>query len=484
MNNTNTDKPNITEQRVPICVDLDGTLLRSDLLLEALFVLLKQQIGLIFLLPFWLLRGKAHFKHQIAQRVDLDVSVLPYNQPFLEHLQTQRQNGQHLILATASHQKYAEQVAVHLGIFDAVLASNEQVNLSGDQKLARLLEHYGEKGFDYAGNAYVDLKIWPRARQSILVNPAPGLTQAAQRCANVTAVFADPAPGISTYLQATRVYQWLKNLLIFVPLLAAHKLTDIQLVTHAVLAFLAFGLCASSAYLLNDLLDLTADRHHPRKRLRALASGTLPIIHGAMLVPLLLVAGFGITFWLPLEFFAVLLLYFIATLAYSFVLKRIVILDVVTLAGLYTVRILAGAAAITVAPSFWLLAFSMFLFFSLALVKRYAEMIAMQASGKATLRGRGYLVSDLPSLDSLGAASGLMAVLVLALYINSPEIRTLYSHPHLIWLICPILLYWVSRVWLLAGRGLMHDDPIIFALRDGASRWIALVTAILLYGAK
>jgi 4-hydroxybenzoate polyprenyltransferase len=467
----------------PLCVDLDGTLVKSDLLVESFFVLLRQAPLAILLMPFWLLRGKAYLKEQIARRVQLDVTVLPYHAEFLAYLRQAHAAGRRLVLATASHLHFAEQVAVYLGIFQAVMATVAGHNLSRSRKGERLVAAYGKRGFDYAGNSRADLAVWSLARAALVVNPALGVERAARALLPVTAVFDDRRGGWKVYLEALRLRQWLKNVLLFVPLLAAHRYHEFDPLAQGVLAFLAFGLCASSVYLLNDLLDLPADRHHPRKRHRPFAAGTLSVVHGAALVPALLGAAFIVAAWLPLTYLEVLTGYYLLTLTYSVHLKQVVMLDVLTLAGLYVVRLIAGGAAVGVPLSFWLLALSLFLFLSLALVKRYAELLDLRRSGNDEAQGRGYHVEDLALLRAMGAASGYLAVLVLALYVNSPEVRILYHYPEVIWLLCPLVLYWVSRVWIMAHRGEMHDDPVVFALRDRHSQRLVLIGALILWAA-
>lgn len=468
---------------IPLCVDLDGTLTRSDVLLESIFVIIKQNILYAFMLPLWLLKGKAHIKQQIANRIDLDFSLLPYNEPFLDYLREQKAQGRRLILATASNIKYAEQIALYLGIFDEVLASDADTNLGGLRKRQRLLDAFGERGFDYAGNAQIDLKIWTEARKAILVNPESGVREKAKELVTVERVFEDQKSGLRPYFKALRLQQWLKNILVFIPLVMAHQIHDLKLITQLVLAFLAFGLCASSVYLLNDLLDLPADRQHPTKCNRALAAGIVSIKHATLLIPVLLLTSFTIALWLPTAFLGALALYYVVTLAYSLRLKRVALVDVIVLAGLYTMRLIAGGTAVTVPLSFWLLAFSMFLFFSLALVKRYSELLVLLRKNKQSDQGRGYCVADLETLAKFGAASGLMAVLVLALYINSEKVKSLYSHPEAIWLLCPLLLYWISRIWLMARRNQMHEDPVVFAIGDRHTNWLLLIGLLTLWAA-
>jgi 4-hydroxybenzoate polyprenyltransferase len=475
------DSPTDTSTR-PLCVDLDGTLLRTDLLVESVFALLKQNILYVFLLPLWLVKGKAFLKHQIAERVEIDASLLPYHDTFLTYLREEYAQGRRLILATASNEKFAEAVALYLNIFHDVMASDVTTNLSGQRKLQRLQELFGDSGFDYAGNAMVDLPLWKHAEQAVLVKPERGVKAAAEQQGSIAKVFDESeGPPLKRYIKALRLHQWLKNLLVFIPLLMAHRFGDVTLLAQAALAFLAFGLCASSVYLLNDLLDLPDDRQHPTKHKRPFAAGSISIFYGALLIPVLLVSAFGIALLLPIEFLGVLVLYYTITLAYSLRLKRVALVDVLTLAGLYTIRIIAGAAAVSVVPSFWLLAFSMFLFLSLALVKRFTELLTLQQQERKSASGRGYTSVDLEALSQFGSASAYMAVLVLALYINGEVVNDLYSHPEAIWLLCPLLLYMVTRIWLLARRDELHEDPVVFVIRDRRSQWLAGVGAILLW---
>jgi len=470
--------PSNDKNRRPLCVDVDGTLIRTDLLHESVFALLKQNFLDVFRLPFWLLKSKAHLKSEIATRVDIDVSVLPYNQPFLNYLREEHTTGRRLIMATASNVKFARAVAAHLGIFEDVLASDDKTNLSGQQKADRLVKTYGERGFDYAGNGHVDKKIWKHAHDAILVNASRGLEKAVSDNVVVSRVFEDRAAQLPAYLRAMRPQQWLKNLLLFVPLLLAHKIQDAQLLFHTVLAFIAFGLCASSVYLLNDLLDLAADRHHPSKCKRPFAAGSISILGGVILIPLLLIPSAAIATALPTAFQATLAVYYAITLSYSIGLKRAPIIDVLVLAGLYTLRIIAGAAAIQVPPTFWILSFSMFLFLSLALAKRFTELSGSKEIGN--IKGRGYRAVDLETLAQFGTSSAFVSVLVLALYINGETVQELYTYPEVLWALCPIMLYLVGRVWLLARRGELDEDPVVFFVRDRRSQVFMLLGALTL----
>ena len=474
--------PANTPDSTPICVDLDGTLIRSDLLIESSLALLRRNPLYAFRMGAWLLRGKAVLKREIAARVEIDATLLPYEPRVVAWLQSESADRPR-VLCTASDRKFADSVAAHIGGFGTVLASDGERNLAGANKAQTLLDRYGERGFDYAGNATADLAVWRHARRAIVVNAAPSLSQRAAQLTQVEQVFAHESGRARACLKALRPHQWLKNLLVLLPLLASHRLFDTTAIVGSIIAFFCFGLCASGVYVLNDLLDLEADRKHPRKRLRPFAAGALPLITGLVAAPLLTLAAFALAMAFAPRFALVLLGYYVLTLAYSFGLKRIAMLDTVVLAALYTVRIVAGTVAINAILSFWLLAFSMFLFLSLALVKRYTELRTLLLHGRNRSDGRGYEVDDLGLIQSLGAASGYLAVLVLALYINSTASEALYRHAHVLWLLCPTLLYWVSRVWFKAHRGLMHDDPVVFALTDRVSRIVLLLCAIVVIGA-
>jgi len=403
----------------PLVVDLDGTLLRTDILLESAISYLRHYGVHSLKLPFWLFRGKANLKARIAERTTLDIITLPYNESVITFLE-QEKGRRPLVLATASHRFYAQQIADHLGLFDQVIASDHDCNLSSGRKRDRLVALFGERGYDYMGNSYADLDVWRSARQAHLVDPDPGLELQARKYGNVSGVIHSRAPFPKSLLHALRPHQWLKNLLLFIPLLASHTFFNTASLLHSLLAFLLFSICASSGYLINDLLDLENDRHHPRKKHRPLASGELPLIAGLTAAPLLALTAFALSsLLLPSTFTIILALYFLLTLLYSQWLKQIMGIDTLVLATLYTLRILAGAYACSVVPSFWILAFSIFLFLSLAMVKRYAELFDSRSKGMSEkTRGRGYFPTDLDIVSNLGSSSGYLAVMVLALYIQ------------------------------------------------------------------
>lgn len=456
-----------------IVVDLDGTLINSDMLMENLFLFLRLHPLRFFVIFVWLMGGKAHFKRRLADAVLPGVCDLPYNKALLAWLLQRKEDGATLVLATASDKRIANAVANHLGIFNEVFGT-ESINLSSRNKRVAIVQRFGEKGYEYIGNSFADLAVWHSSAVIHVANPEQGVLAAARKIGTVDMLFENRPPYFRTFIKALRIHQWAKNLLLYVPLLASHRIMEAQLLWSGLLAFISFGACASSVYLLNDLLDLPDDRQHPTKCNRPLAAGTLPIFHALVLIPVLLLGAFFVALWLlPIQFTMVLAAYYILTLAYSLWLKRVVMLDVLILAMLYTVRVVAGTAAMSLVTTFWILAFCVFIFLSLAFVKRYTELFDARQKGKTKKSsGRGYYPADNELLASLGGASGYISVLVLALYINDAVSASMYRSPQWMWASVPMLLFWVSRVWLLTHRGQMDDDPIVFALRDNVSRWL------------
>jgi 4-hydroxybenzoate polyprenyltransferase/phosphoglycolate phosphatase-like HAD superfamily hydrolase len=459
----------VSDADVPLCVDLDGTLIATDSLWEALLLLAKGRPLDLAQAPLWASRGKAHFKQQIAQRVKVDVALLPYRQDVLEFLREEKQAGRRLVLATASHRSVARAVADHLGIFDEVVASDDD-NLLGEAKLAELEKRFGTKRFDYVGDSSSDVCLWKAARRAYVVAPGRKVLRRATAVCTPHRVFERTDLGRALF-KAIRPHQWVKNLLLLVPLILAHKLGDGHKILAGAFAFLAFSLCASAIYIVNDLLDLESDRKHPTKRRRPFAAGKLSVKTGMILSAGLLLIAFGISLPLPWQFRGLLAAYLALTTAYSFWLKRKLLVDVILLSALYTHRIISGAAAVEVPLTMWLLAFSMFFFLSLAFAKRYAELIQVEDSGEAHIKGRGYEVRDLRVIESVGPTSGYLAVLVFCNYLDSAVVQSLYpdGRYRLLWLVAPVLLYWITRVWFIARRRQLHEDPIVFAIRDRRS---------------
>jgi 4-hydroxybenzoate polyprenyltransferase/phosphoserine phosphatase len=466
---------------IDLVVDLDGTLIATDLLWESTFQLLKQNMFYLFLLPIWALRGKGYLKHQISLRVAIDPAILPYRGDFISYLREEHGKGRRLVLATGAARRFAESIAAHLGVFDAVHATDENHNLTSTLKTRFLLETFGDAKFAYAGNSKADIPVFNAASEAIVV--APDRAAAKWQRAHSARLFEAPKPSWKAFFKMLRAHQWMKNTLIFVPAILNHELTDWPVLLNAVIAFFAFSAAASAIYILNDLFDLPLDRQHARKRNRAFASGMFSIPFGLKIAIGLLVLSGLLATQLHWTFAAVLVVYLIATTAYSLSLKRMLLIDVLTLAGLYTLRILAGSAANQIEGSFWLLAFSSFFFLSLALVKRYVELQNTSLVEKNRIAGRGYRQADREVVAQCGVASAFAAALVLALYVNSDAVVSLYSYPWLIWPLCPIVLYLNIRIWILAHRGEMHDDPVVFIISDWRSQVvIAIGAALLFYG--
>ncbi len=459
----------------PLVVDVDGSLIRGDLLIEGIARLLSVSPLSLFALPFWLVaaavRGRAGLKRRIVEAVPLPPDTLALNPAVLEEIAAAKAAGRSVYLASASDARAVSPLAKTVGAAGCI-ASDGRTNLAGDAKAAALVARFGERGFDYIGNERRDLAVWKRSRHSIGVGLSARLAHKLRALDGGAQFLPGLGGGPRDWLRALRPHQWVKNVLVFVPLIAAH---DTNAGTYLVAAgvFAALSAVASGTYVLNDLLDLPHDRGHPAKRHRPMAAGKVPLLPMIGVGAALAAGGLALAFWLSTAAGLWVLAYLALTCAYSLSLKRRIFVDVTVLAMLYAVRVLAGGVAASVPLSPWLLAFSLFLFLALAIVKRQGELTG---SGRPA-RGRGYLAEDLPALAALGAASGFASVVILALYIQSPETGERYASLEFLWLICPLLLYWLGRLALLAGRGRnfnghgINDDPLIFALRDRTS-WL------------
>jgi 4-hydroxybenzoate polyprenyltransferase/phosphoglycolate phosphatase-like HAD superfamily hydrolase len=464
-------------------VDLDGTLVKTDTLVEASLQLLAKRPWLALQFGFWLVEGKANFKERVARNVEFRAGTLPYNSAVLAYLSEQKAAGRTIVLATAAHRNFADAVATHLGLFDAVVATEHGVNLRSANKAELLERRYGRHGFAYIGDSSADAPVWRQAGEVLCV----GIGHRVRAALASSGVKIDREfPGASAHplrslIRSLRTHQSAKNVLVFVALLASHRVADLHRVRDTILCWLAFSLCSSSAYLINDLLDLEADRTHPTKRNRPFASGDLPVAAGVLLAPAILALGLLLSTAIAPQVTAMLAIYFAVTLLYSIKLKELVLIDVLVLAGLYAWRVLTGAAASSVEVSPWLGAFSLFFFLSLAFVKRYTELLNLTSAPQTVTRRRGYLPVDLEQVRTFGIASGYIAVLVMSMYLNnSSEARLLYRNPARLWLVLPVLIYWISRIWLIAGRNRMHDDPVLFALRDRVSHIAGLAVLAIL----
>ena len=466
---------------IPLAVDLDGTLIATDLLWEGLFLLLRRNPLYLFMVPIWMLSGPARLKQELAARLDIDPAGLPYREKLVERLREERAAGRRIVLATGTPRKFADAIAAHLGVFDAVHATDGLHNFTAKRKCAALAEAYGDGGFDYAGNSRHDLACFDMARAAIVV--APDRHAARWQTAHGSELFETPKPTFKTYLKMLRAHQWAKNVLIAVPMVLSHEYFNIGMVAACLLAFVSFSAAASSVYIVNDFFDLALDRQHPTKRKRPFASGLLTIPFGLASAAVLLAISAAAAAFLPPLFWAALAGYLVTTTVYSLAIKRMLLIDVLTLAGLYTMRILAGAAATGTEVSFWLLAFAIFFFLSLALVKRYVELRQSVLVEGERIAGRGYRTEDQEIVAQAGMASAFSSALVLALYIDSDAVKELYATPWMVWPVAPIILYLTMRVWILARRDEMHDDPVVFIISDWRSQAVILFGAVLLVAA-
>ena len=457
---------NFKSSEVPLFVDLDGTYTKTDLLFESFIAAIKKKPLIIFKCIYWLMRGIAALKYNLSKYAEINTSTLPLNREFLLFLKQEKKNGRKLYLATASNEKYAKAIVNNTNLFDGYISSCEKVNLKGRHKLKKIIEV--SERFAYAGNDSVDFEIFEKAEESILVNPSTNAKKKAKKH-TVDKVFDNNTISSKKWLKQLRIYQWLKNLLIFVPLVVSGGFTSISNVVTIAIAFFAFCLLASSTYILNDLLDLESDRLHTRKKNRPLAAGSISIKSAIFAALCLFFISLLTSLSLSNEFSLVLFAYLFLTLFYSFKVKQYIGMDVVVLALLYTMRILAGAVAINVIVSFWLLAFSIFVFLSLALVKRCSEIKSMEAEGKQLAKGRDYNVEDYAVLKSFGTSSAMLALLMFCFYINNSVLTDQYQQPDILWLIVPAICYWLMRMWIKTHRGEMHDDPIVFSLKDRGS---------------
>ncbi|HLY88856.1 MAG TPA: UbiA family prenyltransferase [Acetobacteraceae bacterium] len=460
---------------LPLCIDLDGTLLRIDSLFEATFSAVLADWRVLFQLPRWLAEGRAHLKQELAARWEFVAAQLPYDQDVVQLIELERARGRRIVLCTAADERIANAVAAHLGLFDDVIASDGSSNLRGERKAAELCRRFGEHGFVYAGNDSTDYAVWRHAAAAVVVNAPSSVARTAAELCRVAATIDDRAPRMRAALRALRPYQWVKNVFTLVPLLAAGDFANGAGWRHSLAIMAAFCATASAIYLINDLSDLAADRAHPRKRLRPFASGALSLASGLAMVPVLFVLGA----WLGLASGAVeaLAVYAALSLGYTIRLKEQPLIDVFILAALYTIRLFGGGEASGHPVSMWLLGFSSFLFLSLALVKRVSELYRLQSAALSKTERRGYVVQDLPMLQMFGCASSFASAVVLSLYVQSDTALHAYARPSMLWGVIPLLLFWQCRLWLSASRGYMNDDPIVYAARDWVS-WLVFAGVV------
>lgn len=456
---------------IPLVIDLDSSLLRIDLLHEQALAFVKENPLRIFMIVLWLLQGRAYLKRQLAKAVEMDVSCLPVNQDLADYAQAEHGKGRMVVLATAADFLIASKVARRFGFIDHVIASDGSTNLKGAFKARALAEAFPQ-GFAYAGDSWTDLPVWEAASRAVLVETSKSVTRRAEQVAEIEAVFL-PKGQLRAILKAARLHQWVKNALVFVPLVLGGKMLEAEAWFSAGLAFLALGILASTTYLVNDLWDIEDDRRHWSKRNRPLASGAMSIKAAVIAVPAGLALSFLIGAFAGLPVAAMLFAYLVLTLGYSFAFKRKPVLDAFVLAVLFTLRLVVGIVAVDVVASPWLLVFSMFLFASLSFAKRQTEVQRMMEKGKdigQKIAGRGYFAADLPFILGMGIASGMASVFIMVLYLtNDALFADFYGNSVWLWAIPPALFLWLSRIWMICQRGQLNDDPVAFALRDPKS---------------
>ncbi len=464
-----------------IYVDLDGTLTPCDTMWECVAVVFKQRPWLLMLLPILLFSGRQRIKAKLAEWGQINFKLLPFRIDLVDWLQERRRAGHRIVMATAANVKVATAVAERHHVFDCVLASDNNLNLKARKKAQAIRDDCDQEPFLYIGDSKADQAIWKEAKTAVAIG-ARGVSSLRQLKHSHAIYWPLEQHRFKHAIRAMRPHHWAKNALVFVPLVTAHIFSDLQPWLSACLAFLSFSLTSSAVYLINDLVDLEADRQHHLKKARPMASGVIPIWAGLTIAISCLASSLTLSLWLPSEFRGYLVTYGIVTLIYSLVLKQLAMVDVITLAGLFTLRVLAGGAATSTPISPWLLAFALFFFLSLAVLKRFAEIHHLKTTNRVQTAGRGYHINDGPMLSVMGISNGYISVLVLALYINSPGVNELYNNPFGIWLICPALIYWLSRVWLKAQRGLMLEDPLVYAFRDPASYLVGVFVLVVMLG--
>ena len=464
----------------PLCVDLDGTLVLTDTMWEAFFALIKQEPTHIFSTMWHIKYGRGYGKHKIAAKTSVEPNLLPYNTPLLNWIKAEKASGRKIYLVTGSNEKFAHAVADYLGIFDGVIASTHKRVMSGPDKADALTTQFGDKGFAYAGNSTADLPAWKAADEIILVNTSKAVEALAKQLGPVTKTFPGEALTARLILRAIRWHQWIKNILLFVPVLTAHELMNPSAMVNAALGFISFSAIASAVYVMNDLTDTTADRQNAYKKHRPIAAGRLSPQAAMKIGAVLGVTSIGVALLLPASFLLVIALYILINIAYSLKLKRVIGLDVLIITSLYVLRIFAGSAATGITTSPWLFIFAAGVFLSLALVKRVSEIINAEVQG-SNKSGRAYTSDHLPLLTRIGSISMYASLVVLILYIQNPTVQVLYRVPMLLWLLVPMFWVWMYRVWRITKAGQMHEDPTVFTGKDPASILAGVVAITIVF---
>ena len=471
------------EESVPLYIDLDGTLIRTDLAQEMLVQAAARPEHLAALTRLMAHREWSRVKRYLAEHVDFGPESLPYVAAVIDHAKTARALGRRVVLATAADSIAAHKIAEHLGIFDAVLASEPGSNLKSAAKLEAIRQDAGSDNFEYIGNSTDDIPIWEAAAAQGYVNAPRGITPGPADRANTGIVVEDQAPVWRVLLKAMRPHQWTKNALLFVPMILSASYSEPSNFLLVLVAFLTFSFCASAIYIVNDLLDIEADRAHRSKRNRPFAAGALLPVAGVKaaiaLLAVGLLGGFGLV---GVAFGLVLVGYVGLTFSYSLYLKQFSTVDVVTLALLYSVRLLAGAVAISVPLSPWLLNFALVFFLGLAYLKRYIEIA--RSTGTGRIGKRNYETDEIDFIAMFGIANSALAILTLSLFLNSDTVTETYASPYALWLLLPLFAQWTFRTWIWAKRGKIDDDPVVFALKDRQSRMIIGLCVVLIVVAQ
>lgn len=467
----------------PLCVDCDGTLIKTDIFHESIVGYISLNPLRIFHVLCWVFYGRAICKDNLASRVDIVASNLPYNFEVLDYIIEQKNTGRKIFLVTATHIKYANEVASFLNIFDDVFGTTKTLNLKGKNKAAFLITRFGEYGFDYIGNSRADLPVWEKARRALFVGGASTFHFKLKKInTHVEQISHSASTPLKRYVQLIRMHQWTKNAILFIPLLTSHSFLNIQ---NGILGFLSFSFVASSVYIINDLFDLNNDRVHHLKRKRPIAAGDVGIISSSCLSCALLIVGVGLSFFINTAFTLLIVFYVVITILYSFLLKKLLLIDTIVLSFLYCLRLLAGHLAMNIPLSFWLMSFAIFFFFSLAMSKRFMELKYFLDSGSTgQIKGRGYEGVDLVPLGIVGVSSGILSIAIFSLYLQSDKVVPLYKSPMLLILLIPVFLYWISRVWILAYRGALNEDPIIFAVKDVMSYVLIIIILLVIITAS
>lgn len=470
-------------KNVPIFVDLDGTLIFTDTLLEQILLYLKKNpLNFINILK-WIFIGISHLKNEIRKVIEIQVENLPYNKELILWIRSQKNQGNKIYLCTATNVNVANKINNYLNLFDDVFGSNEFINLKGKKKLINIYEVTNNSEFCYVGDSKPDIEVWKKAKYAVLVNVKKKLTTKVSGCSTIIHTFNNKKINFYIISKMLRLHQWLKNFLLFVPFLTSHLSISLNAISQLILSFFAFSFCASSVYIINDLLDIDSDRKHGSKRERPFAAGSVSILVGILFFVACLIISIGLTVFIENDFYNYIILYFVITCLYTLKLKTLILVDCIILSILYTLRIISGSIPIDVDISFWLLAFSIFIFLSLAFLKRYVELSKL-GSKNITVSGRGYVKSDASIVKILGIVSGFSSILVLCLYINGETSKFYYSSPEFIWLSVAIMIYWTCWVWIKAERKEIDDDPIIFASKDIVSIFVGIAFLMLFLLAK